>query len=116
MNSTIELLAPRYDIAWYPWAVQYFFMIAVSYASLWLAAPAHVLHSSLASAPRWSHLLHYLQIYTNRCAFGTFMLTPTPTRGCPSAAWFCRSISSAYWALPGWLGARRSKPSAMRQG
>ncbi|WP_030073387.1 NrfD/PsrC family molybdoenzyme membrane anchor subunit [Halomonas alkaliantarctica] len=40
MNSTIELLAPRYDIAWYPWAVQYFFMIAVSYASLWLAAPA----------------------------------------------------------------------------
>ena len=33
MNSTIELLAPRYDIAWYPWAVQYFFMIAVSYAS-----------------------------------------------------------------------------------
>ncbi|PKH59453.1 tetrathionate reductase [Halomonas sp. Choline-3u-9] len=43
MNSTIELLAPRYDIAWYPWAVQYFFMIAVSYASLWLAAPALVL-------------------------------------------------------------------------
>ncbi|MAD22303.1 MAG: tetrathionate reductase, partial [Halomonas sp.] len=40
MNSTIELLAPRYDIAWYPWAVQYFFMIAISYASLWLAAPA----------------------------------------------------------------------------
>ncbi|RUR34824.1 tetrathionate reductase [Vreelandella andesensis] len=40
MNSTIELLAPRYDIAWYPWAVQYFFMIAVSYASLWLTAPA----------------------------------------------------------------------------
>lgn len=25
MNSTIELLAPRYDIAWYPWAVQYFY-------------------------------------------------------------------------------------------
>ncbi|HAA46044.1 MAG: tetrathionate reductase subunit C [Halomonas sp. 54_146] len=42
MNSTIELLAPRYDIAWYPWAVQYFFMIAISYASLWLAAPALV--------------------------------------------------------------------------
>ncbi|WP_404376750.1 NrfD/PsrC family molybdoenzyme membrane anchor subunit [Vreelandella aquamarina] len=40
MNSTIELLAPRYDIAWYPWAVQYFFMIALSYACLWLAAPA----------------------------------------------------------------------------
>ncbi|WP_108445587.1 NrfD/PsrC family molybdoenzyme membrane anchor subunit [Halomonas denitrificans] len=42
MNSAIELLAPRYDIAWYPWAVQYFFMIALSYASLWLAAPALV--------------------------------------------------------------------------
>lgn len=42
MNSTIELLAPRYDIAWYPWAVQYFFMIALSYATLWLAAPALV--------------------------------------------------------------------------
>ncbi|MCL7940427.1 polysulfide reductase NrfD [Halomonas sp. ATCH28] len=42
MNSAIELLAPRYDIAWYPWAVQYFFLIALSYASLWLAAPALV--------------------------------------------------------------------------
>ena len=42
MNSAIELLAPRYDIAWYPWAVQYFFMIALSYASLWLSAPALV--------------------------------------------------------------------------
>lgn len=42
MNSTIELLAPRYDIAWYPWAVQYFFMIALSYATLWLAIPALV--------------------------------------------------------------------------
>ncbi|WFE71300.1 polysulfide reductase NrfD [Halomonas sp. M1] len=40
MNSTIELLAPRYDIAWYPWAVQYFFLIAISYASVWLTAPA----------------------------------------------------------------------------
>ncbi|MFW3615891.1 NrfD/PsrC family molybdoenzyme membrane anchor subunit [Billgrantia antri] len=40
MNSAIELLAPRYDIAWYPWAVQYFFMIALSYATLWLASPA----------------------------------------------------------------------------
>src|SRR5690625_5196201 len=41
MNSmAIELLAPRYAIAWYPWAVQYFFLIAISYATLWLAAPA----------------------------------------------------------------------------
>lgn len=41
MNSVaIELLAPRYPIAWYPWAVQYFFLIALSYATLWLAAPA----------------------------------------------------------------------------
>jgi len=41
MNSlAIELLAPRYPIAWYPWAVQYFFLIALSYATLWLAAPA----------------------------------------------------------------------------
>ncbi|MEQ6888985.1 NrfD/PsrC family molybdoenzyme membrane anchor subunit [Halomonas sp. CS7] len=46
MNSAIELLAPRYDIAWYPWAVQYFFMIALSYASLWLAAPALVFGKS----------------------------------------------------------------------
>lgn len=43
MNSmAIELLAPRYAIAWYPWAVQYFFLIAISYATLWLAAPALV--------------------------------------------------------------------------
>src|SRR5690554_7280328 len=43
MNSmAIELLAPRYAVAWYPWAVQYFFLIALSYATLWLAAPALV--------------------------------------------------------------------------
>ncbi|SHE45061.1 tetrathionate reductase subunit C [Modicisalibacter ilicicola DSM 19980] len=34
-----EVLVPRYGIAWYPWAVQYFFLIALSYTSLWLAAP-----------------------------------------------------------------------------
>ena len=37
--QSIELIAPRYDIAWYPWAVQYFFLVALSYASLWLALP-----------------------------------------------------------------------------
>lgn len=37
--QSIELVAPRYGIAWYPWAVQYFFLIALSYASLWLAVP-----------------------------------------------------------------------------
>ncbi|KFE36130.1 NrfD/PsrC family molybdoenzyme membrane anchor subunit [Thioclava atlantica] len=37
--QSIELIAPRYGIAWYPWAVQYFFLIALSYASLWLAVP-----------------------------------------------------------------------------
>ena len=36
MNSVIEVLAPRYGIAWYPWAVQYFFLIAVSYSALLL--------------------------------------------------------------------------------
>ncbi|WP_206455478.1 NrfD/PsrC family molybdoenzyme membrane anchor subunit [Aurantimonas marina] len=40
MNSlSIELIAPRYGIAWYPWAVQYFFLIALSYGALWLAVP-----------------------------------------------------------------------------
>nr|WP_298414595.1 NrfD/PsrC family molybdoenzyme membrane anchor subunit [uncultured Halomonas sp.] len=40
MNSmAIEMLVPRYGIAWYPWAVQYFFLIALSYATLWLAVP-----------------------------------------------------------------------------
>lgn len=41
MNSPIiEILAPRYQIAWYPWAVTYFFLIALSYSSLWLSLPA----------------------------------------------------------------------------
>src|SRR5690554_2422594 len=40
MNSmAIEVLTPRYGIAWYPWAVQYFFMIAVSYSALLLTVP-----------------------------------------------------------------------------
>ena len=44
MNSAvIEVLAPRYGIAWYPWAVQYFFMIAVSYSALLLTVPGLLL-------------------------------------------------------------------------
>ncbi|MBK5928219.1 NrfD/PsrC family molybdoenzyme membrane anchor subunit [Rhodobaculum claviforme] len=39
----IELLAPQYAVAWYPWAVQYFFLIALSYGALWLALPGVVL-------------------------------------------------------------------------
>lgn len=40
MNSVaIEILTPRYGIAWYPWAVQYFFMIAVSYSALLMTVP-----------------------------------------------------------------------------
>lgn len=38
-SHMIEVLVPRYGIAWYPWAVQYFFLFGLSYASLWLAAP-----------------------------------------------------------------------------
>ncbi|TDL81092.1 tetrathionate reductase [Palleronia sediminis] len=41
--QSIEVIAPRYDIAWYPWAVQYFFLVALSYTSLWLAFPGTVL-------------------------------------------------------------------------
>ena len=37
MNSmVIEVLTPRYAMVWYPWAVQYFFMIAISYSALML--------------------------------------------------------------------------------
>ncbi|MET4735609.1 tetrathionate reductase subunit C [Thalassospira sp. MBR-102] len=44
MNSqSIELLAPSYGIAWYPWAVQYFFLIAISYGALWIAVPGVML-------------------------------------------------------------------------
>ncbi|TCD13521.1 tetrathionate reductase [Oricola cellulosilytica] len=41
--QSIELVAPRYGIAWYPWAVQYFFLIGLSYASLWLVIPGAIL-------------------------------------------------------------------------
>lgn len=41
--QSIELIAPRYGIAWYPWAVQYFFLIALSCAALWLAVPGAIL-------------------------------------------------------------------------
>ncbi len=39
MSLVTEVLAPRYGIAWYPWAVQYFFLAAISYTSLWLSLP-----------------------------------------------------------------------------
>ncbi len=40
MNSLVtEIVVPRYGLAWYPWAVQYFFLIALSYCTLWLSAP-----------------------------------------------------------------------------
>lgn len=38
----IELIAPRYALAWQPWAVQYFFLVALSYTTLWLALPGAV--------------------------------------------------------------------------
>lgn len=37
-----EILTPRYELAWYPWAVQYFFMIALSYSALLLTLPGLV--------------------------------------------------------------------------
>jgi len=37
-----EILTPRYELAWYPWAVQYFFMIAISYSALMLSLPGLV--------------------------------------------------------------------------
>ncbi|WP_051530268.1 NrfD/PsrC family molybdoenzyme membrane anchor subunit [Halomonas halodenitrificans] len=43
MSLVTEVVVPRYGIAWYPWAVQYFFLIALSYSTLWLAAPGLVL-------------------------------------------------------------------------
>lgn len=43
MNLVTEVVVPRYGIAWYPWAVQYFFLIALSYSTLWLAAPGLIL-------------------------------------------------------------------------
>lgn len=40
MNSLVtEVVVPRYGLAWYPWAVQYFFLVALSYCTLWLSAP-----------------------------------------------------------------------------
>lgn len=43
MSLVTEVVVPRYGIAWYPWAVQYFFLIALSYTSLWVAAPGIIL-------------------------------------------------------------------------
>lgn len=43
MSLVTEVVVPRYGIAWYPWAVQYFFLIALSYSTLWLAAPGLIL-------------------------------------------------------------------------
>lgn len=40
--ESIEVIAPRYFIAWYPWAVQYFFLVALAYSSLWLALPGAI--------------------------------------------------------------------------
>lgn len=37
-----EILTPRYALAWYPWAVQYFFLIAISYSALMLSLPGLV--------------------------------------------------------------------------
>jgi tetrathionate reductase subunit C len=40
--ESIEIIAPRYGIAWYPRAVEYFFLVALAYTSLWLALPGAV--------------------------------------------------------------------------
>lgn len=44
MNSpVIEILAPRYQLAWQPWAVQYFFLVALSYCAFWISVPGLLL-------------------------------------------------------------------------
>jgi len=43
MSLVTEVVVPRYGIAWYPWAVQYFFLMALSYTTLWIAAPGIIL-------------------------------------------------------------------------
>ena len=37
----IELLTPAYEVAWLPWAVQYFFLVAVAAGAALLAAACH---------------------------------------------------------------------------
>lgn len=58
MNSpVIEMLAPRYQLAWQPWAVQYFFLVALSYCSFWIAVPGLLLgRASWAATARFALL------------------------------------------------------------
>lgn len=47
----VELLTPAYEVAWLPWAVQYFFLVGIAAASsFWIA------HCALANKPQWRAL------------------------------------------------------------
>lgn len=50
-NEIIELVNVSRDIAWLPWAVQYFFLIGISVASFFLTVPAFLLGQS-----KWERL------------------------------------------------------------
>ncbi|RUO19828.1 NrfD/PsrC family molybdoenzyme membrane anchor subunit [Aliidiomarina haloalkalitolerans] len=66
MNSSIiEILTPRYELAWYPWAVQYFFLIAISYSALLLSLPGTIGRGQLAQ--RWQPMARLALLITLTC-------------------------------------------------
>lgn len=47
----VELLTPAYEVAWLPWAVQYFFLVGIAASSsFWIA------HCAFANRPQWQAL------------------------------------------------------------
>ncbi|MCH8501962.1 MAG: polysulfide reductase NrfD [Aliidiomarina sp.] len=66
MNSSIiEILTPRYELAWYPWAVQYFFLIAISYSALLLSLPGTIGRGQFAQ--RWQPMARLALLITLTC-------------------------------------------------
>lgn len=66
MNSSIiEILTPRYELAWYPWAVQYFFLIAISYSALLLSLPGTIGRGQFAH--RWQPMARLALLITLSC-------------------------------------------------
>jgi len=63
--SIIEILTPRYELAWYPWAVQYFFLIAISYSALLLSLPGTIGRGQFAH--RWQPMARLALLITLSC-------------------------------------------------
>ena len=84
--NIIEILTPAYDAAWLPWAVQYFFLVA-------MATTAAITASFIAFSPAGSEARRLLPAAVTVCSILAFLCSLHPlvmdVHWCSTATHLC---------------------------